>query len=155
MLFVKYYNNVGALGRGMSALILACFFCSLVIALQMFDTLNSRIANPTERGSAEVCLGDVFIVGCTLHFASADSRQPLDRLPRPVGCTLHFASADSWLSLCCCYLLVGCTLHFASADSRPARGGVRRSVGCTLHFASADSSTIVMNCHSFSKVLPE
>lgn len=48
MLFVKYYNNVGALGRGMSALILACFFCSLVIALQMFDTLNSRIINPTE-----------------------------------------------------------------------------------------------------------
>ena len=56
MLFVKYYNNVGALVRGKSALILACFFGSLVIALQMLDTLNSWIANPTERGSAEVCL---------------------------------------------------------------------------------------------------
>ena len=56
MLFVKYYNNVGALGRGKSALILACFLGSLVIALRMLDTLNSWIANPTERGSAEVCL---------------------------------------------------------------------------------------------------
>ena len=95
------------------------------------------------------------MVGCTFIFACTDSTLSLSVVPYLVGCTFIFACTDSSTTLSITSKHVGCTFIFACTDSTCRLRNECTKVGCTFIFACTDSTSLVMNCQSLRKVLPE